>query len=34
VIEFSPVEDGIYVFVTHAFNFVGYGPVGIFKASS
>ncbi len=32
IIEFSPAEDGLYVMVTHAFNFVGKGAVGIFKA--
>jgi nitrite reductase (NO-forming) len=32
IIEFSPVEDGMYPFVTHAFNFVGRGAIGIFSA--
>jgi nitrite reductase (NO-forming) len=32
VIEFSPLEDGMYPLVTHAFNFVGRGAVGIFMA--
>ena len=32
IIEFSPREDGLYPFVTHAFNFVVRGAVGIFKA--
>jgi len=32
IIEFSPQEDGMYPFVTHAFNFVGRGAVGIFMA--
>jgi len=32
IIEFSPMEDGMYPFVTHAFNFVGRGAVGIFSA--
>jgi len=32
IIEFSPREDGMYPFVTHAFNFVGRGAVGIFMA--
>jgi nitrite reductase (NO-forming) len=32
IIEFSPAEDGMYVVVTHAFNFVGKGAIGIFKA--
>jgi nitrite reductase (NO-forming) len=32
IIEFSPQEDGMYPFVTHAFNFVGRGAVGILMA--
>ena len=32
IIEFSPLEDGMYPMVTHAFNFVGKGAVGIFMA--
>jgi len=32
IIEFTPTEDGMYPFVTHAFNFVGRGAVGIFVA--
>jgi nitrite reductase (NO-forming) len=32
IIEFSPQEDGMYPFVTHAFNFVGKGAIGIFMA--
>lgn len=32
IIEFSPAEDGMYVMVTHAFNFVGKGAIGIFQA--
>jgi len=32
IIEFSPQEDGMYPMVTHAFNFVGRGAVGIFMA--
>ena len=32
IIEFTPIEDGMYPFVTHAFNFVGRGAVGIFLA--
>ena len=32
IIEFSPLEDGMYPMVTHAFNFVGRGAVGIFMA--
>ena len=32
IVEFSPQEDGMYPFVTHAFNFVGKGAIGIFMA--
>jgi nitrite reductase (NO-forming) len=32
IIEFSPQEDGMYPFVTHAFNFVTRGGIGIFMA--
>jgi len=32
IIEFTPTEDGMYPFVTHAFNFVTHGALGIFKA--
>jgi len=32
IIEFTPSEDGMYPFVTHAFNFVVRGAVGIFSA--
>jgi nitrite reductase (NO-forming) len=32
IIEFSPAEDGMYPFVTHAFNFVTHGAIGIFMA--
>ncbi len=32
IIEFSPREDGMYPFVTHAFNFVGRGAIGLFMA--
>jgi nitrite reductase (NO-forming) len=32
IIEFTPVEDGMYPFVTHAFNFVTHGAIGIFSA--
>ncbi len=32
IVEFSPQEDGIYPLVTHAFNFVGRGALGIFMA--
>jgi len=34
IIEFSPAEDGMYPFVTHAFNFVTHGAIGIFQAGS
>jgi nitrite reductase (NO-forming) len=30
IIEFSPQEDGMYPFVTHAFNFVTRGAMGLF----
>ena len=32
IVEFSPQEDGMYPLVTHAFNFVGRGAIGIFMA--
>jgi nitrite reductase (NO-forming) len=32
IIEFSPQEDGMYPFVTHAFNFVSKGAIGLFMA--
>jgi nitrite reductase (NO-forming) len=32
IIEFSPQEDGMYPFVTHAFNLVGHGAIGMFMA--
>ena len=32
IIEFTPTEDGMYPFVTHAFNFVTHGAIGIFTA--
>ncbi|HEX5239666.1 MAG TPA: multicopper oxidase domain-containing protein [Candidatus Limnocylindrales bacterium] len=32
IIEFSPQEDGMYPFVTHAFNFTVRGAMGIFQA--
>ena len=32
IIEFSPREDGMYPMVTHAFNFVGKGAIGLFMA--
>jgi nitrite reductase (NO-forming) len=32
IIEFTAAEDGVYAFVTHAFNYVGRGAVGLFQA--
>jgi nitrite reductase (NO-forming) len=32
IIEFTAAEDGMYPFVTHAFNLVGHGALGIFNA--
>jgi nitrite reductase (NO-forming) len=32
IIEFSPKEDGMYPYVTHAFNFVVRGAIGVFMA--
>jgi nitrite reductase (NO-forming) len=32
IIEFRPAEDGMYPLVTHAFNFVGKGAIGLFMA--
>ena len=32
IIELGIPENGVYAFVTHAFNFVGRGAVGVFKA--
>jgi nitrite reductase (NO-forming) len=32
IVEFSPREDGMYPLVTHAFNFVGRGAIGLFMA--
>jgi nitrite reductase (NO-forming) len=32
IIEFSTAEDGLYPIVTHAFNFVGRGALGLFKS--
>ena len=32
IIEFSPRQDGLYPIVTHAFNFVGRGALGLFQA--
>jgi nitrite reductase (NO-forming) len=34
IVELEIPEDGNYAFVTHAFNFVGLGAVGVFKAGS
>jgi nitrite reductase (NO-forming) len=34
IIEFEIPEDGNFAFVTHAFNFVGLGAVGLFKAGN
>jgi nitrite reductase (NO-forming) len=33
IIEFSPQENGMYPFVTHAFNLVNHGAIGIFQAA-
>jgi nitrite reductase (NO-forming) len=32
IVEFQTAEDGMYVMVNHAFNFVGRGAVGVFKS--
>jgi nitrite reductase (NO-forming) len=32
IVEFTTPEDGQYPFVTHAFNFVGRGALGLFQA--
>ena len=32
IVEFTMTEDGLYPIVTHAFNFVGRGALGLFKA--
>ncbi|HYL40882.1 MAG TPA: multicopper oxidase domain-containing protein, partial [Candidatus Binatus sp.] len=32
IIQFSPQEDGMYPFVTHAFDLVVHGAIGIFQA--
>ncbi len=32
IIEFKTAEDGLYPIVTHAFNFVGRGALGLFQA--
>ena len=34
IIELQVPEDGNYAFVTHAFNFVGRGAIGLFKAGN
>lgn len=33
IIEFTTAEDGLYPIVTHAFNFVGKGALGLIKSS-
>lgn len=32
IIEFTTKEDGLYPIVTHAFNFVGKGALGLIQA--
>ena len=32
IVEFTTAEDGLYPGVTHAFNFVGRGAIGVFQA--
>jgi nitrite reductase (NO-forming) len=32
IIEFQTAEDGMYVMVNHAFNFVGHGAVGVLQS--
>ena len=32
IVEFTMAEDGLYPIVTHAFNFVGRGALGLFQA--
>lgn len=32
IVEFTTAEDGLYPIVTHAFNYVGRGALGMFKA--
>ncbi len=32
IVEFKMAEDGLYPIVTHAFNFVGRGALGVFQA--
>ncbi len=34
IVEFTIPENGSYAFVTHAFNFVGLGAVGVLKAGN
>jgi nitrite reductase (NO-forming) len=32
IVEFTTAEDGLYPMVTHAFNLVGRGALGLIKA--
>jgi nitrite reductase (NO-forming) len=32
IVEFHFAEDGLYPIVTHAFNFVAHGAIGLFQA--
>jgi len=32
IVEFTTAEDGLYPMVTHAFNFVGRGALGVFQS--
>lgn len=32
IVEFTTAEDGLYPIVTHAFNFVGRGALGLVQA--
>ena len=32
IVEFTTAEDGLYPMVTHAFNFVGRGALGLIQA--
>jgi nitrite reductase (NO-forming) len=32
IVEFTTAEDGLYPIVTHAFNFVGRGALGLIQA--
>ena len=32
IVEFTTAEDGLYPMVTHAFNFVGRGALGIVQS--